>query len=154
MVVQDPLDLDLLLEQDYVSSMKAIVSTFFHVISFSHDGRMVTIDQLSFVGPDLIINPMTFLNGSYMQLVSPLPEINYVALSPMNSTSNDLDPIVDMVITSVGLLEPDPLTPDEALYMCSFQRIVLPSSEDLLESMTKFCPLTWFPFRALSSWKP
>jgi hypothetical protein len=43
-----------------------------------------------------------------------------VALSPMTSTSDDLDPIVDMVISSVGLLEPDLLTLVETLDMCSF----------------------------------
>jgi hypothetical protein len=154
MVVQDPLDFNLLLGQDYVYDMKAIMSTLFHVIYFLHDGRMVTIDQLSFVGPEMTINPMTSLNGSYMQWVAPLPQVNYVALSSMNSTSDDLDPIVDMVISSVGLLEIDILTPFVALDMCSFQSIVLPSSEYLLETMTEFCPLTWFPSRELSSWKP
>jgi hypothetical protein len=70
------------------------------VISFPHDGIMVTIDQLSFVGPDWI----TSLNSSYMQTVSPPPHVNYVALSPMTSTLDDLDPVLDMVISSVGLL--------------------------------------------------
>jgi hypothetical protein len=73
MVVQDPLDFDLLLGRDYVYAMKAIVSTFLCVISFPHDGIMVAIDQLSFVFPDLTINPMTSQNGPYMQSVSPLP---------------------------------------------------------------------------------
>ena len=135
MVVQDPLDFDLLLGRDYVYSMKTIVSTFFSVISFPHDGRMVTIDQLSFVGPDLTINPMTSLNRSYMQSVSPLPHVNYVALSLMTSTSDDLDSVVDMVISWAGLLEPDLLTPVTTLDMCSFQSDSLPSDEDLLESM-------------------
>jgi hypothetical protein len=67
---------------------------------------------------------------------------------------NDLDPVVDMVISSVGLLEPDLLTPIATLDMCSFQSVFLPSSEDLLEAMTEFCPLTWCPSRELSSWKP
>jgi hypothetical protein len=49
MVVQDPLDFSLLLGRDYVYAMKAIVSTLFRVISFPHDGRVVTIDQLSFI---------------------------------------------------------------------------------------------------------
>jgi hypothetical protein len=57
MVFQDPLYFNLLLESDYVYAMKAIVSTLFYVISFPHDGRMVTIDQLSFISPDLTINP-------------------------------------------------------------------------------------------------
>jgi hypothetical protein len=79
-----------------------------------------------------------------------------VALFPMPSAADedDLDPVVDMVISSVGLLEPDLLTPITDLDMCSFQSILLPSNEDLLESMTEFCPLTWCPSRALSSWKP
>jgi hypothetical protein len=150
MVVQDPLDFSLLLGRDYVYAMKSIVSTLFHVISFLHDGIIVTIDQLSFIGPDWI----TSLNGSYMQIVSPPPHVNYVVLSPMTSNPVDLDPVVDMVISSVGLLEPNLLTPITTLDMCSFESIVLLSSEDLLEFMTEFCPLTWCPSRALSSWKP
>jgi hypothetical protein len=134
--------------------MKAIVSTLFRVISFPHNGRMVTIDQISFSGLDL--TSMTSLHGSYMQTVSPLPQVNYVALSPMPSTvdDNDLDLVVDMVTSSVGLLEPNLLTPLGTLDICSFQSVSLPSNEDLLEAMTEFCPLTWCPSRELSSWKP
>jgi hypothetical protein len=150
MVVQDPLDFSLLLGRDYVYAMKAIVSTLFRVISFPHDGRVVTVDQLSFIDPAWIAS----LNGSCMQTVSPPPQVNYVALSPMASTSDDLDPVVDMVISSIGLLEPDLLTPVTTLDMVSFQSVFLPSSEDLLEAMTEFCPLTWCHSRALSSWNP
>jgi hypothetical protein len=108
---------------------------------------------------------MTSLNGSYMQTVSPLPQVNYVVLSPMSSiadedkpltvrsVSYDLDLIVDMVISSIGFLELDFFTPVATLDMVSIQSVSLPSSEDLLEAMTDFCPLTWCPSRALSSWK-
>jgi hypothetical protein len=147
MVVQDPLDFSLLLGRDYVYAMKAIVSTLFRVISFPHDGRVVTVDQLSFIDPAWIAS----LNDSCMQKVSPLPQVNYVALSPMASTSDDLDPVVDMVISSIGLLEPDLFSPVD---MVSFHHVFLPSSEDLLESMTEFCPLTWCHSRAFSSWNP
>jgi hypothetical protein len=150
MVVQDPLDFSLLLGRDYVYAMKAIVSTLFRVISFPHDGRVVTVDQLSFIDPAWIAS----LNGSYMQMVSPPPQVNYVALSPMASTSDDLDPVVDMVISSIGLLEPDLFTPVVTLDMVSFQSVFLPSNEDLLEAMTEFCPLTWCHSGALSSWNP
>jgi hypothetical protein len=143
-------DFALLLGQDYVYVMKAIVSTLFRVIYFPHDGKIVTINQLSFIGPDWI----TSLNGSYMMTVSSLPHVNYVALSPMNLNPDDLDPAVDMVISSVGLLEPNLLTPVATLNMCSFQSDFLPSSEDILESMTEFCPLTWCSSRDLFSWKP
>jgi hypothetical protein len=99
----------------------------------------VTIDQILYVVPDLTVNSMTSLNGSYMQSVSHLPQVNYVALSPMPSTSiadellavcsisYDLDMVVDMVISSVGLLELDLLTPIASLDMCSFQSVFLPS---------------------------
>jgi hypothetical protein len=150
MVVRDPLDFALFLGWDYVYAMKAIVSTLFRVIYFPHNGRIVTIDQLSFLDPDRV----TSLSGSYMQTVSPPPHVNYVALSPMISTFDSLDFVVDMVISSVGLLEPDLLTPVMTLDMCSFRNDSLPSGEDLLESMTKFCRLTWYPSRALSSRNP
>jgi hypothetical protein len=99
-------------------------------------------------------------------MILPLPQVNYVALSPMPSATDgdepltvslvsyDLDPVVDMVISSIGILEPHLLTPIAALDMCSFQSMFLPSSEDLLEAMTELCPLTWCHSRALSSWKP
>jgi hypothetical protein len=179
-VVQDPLDFNLLLGRDYVCAMKSIVSIIFRVISFPHDGRVVSIDQLSFVGPDLIINLTTSLNGYYMQTISPPPQVNYVVLSLMLSATDAdealtissifydldpvvdmvissvwlLDPVVDMVISSVWLLDPDLLTPIAVLDMCSFQSVFLPSSEDLLESMIEFCTMTWFPSGASFSWNP
>jgi hypothetical protein len=86
-----------------------------------------------------------------MQTVSPSPHVNYVALSPMISTSDALDLVVDMVISSVGLLEADLFTPVMTLDMCSFSSDYLPSSKDLLEAMTESCPLTWHPSQTLSS---
>jgi hypothetical protein len=48
--------------------MKAIVSTLFRVISFPHDGRVVTVDQLSFIDPAWIAS----LNGSvYADSITP-----------------------------------------------------------------------------------
>jgi hypothetical protein len=132
MVVQDPLDFDLILGKEYVYAMKAIVSTLFCVISFPHDERIMTIDQLSFVGPNFTIKLMTSLNSSYMYTVSPPPQVNYVVLFPMpsyadanepltvSSITYDLYPIVDMVISSIGILELDLLTPITTLDMCFF----------------------------------
>jgi hypothetical protein len=67
------------------------------------------------------------------------------------STYFDLDMVVDMVISSIGILEPDLLTPIATLDMYSFQSIVLPSNEDLLEAMIEVCPLTCIPSREFSS---
>ena len=57
MVVQGPLDFNLLLGHDYVYPMKAVVSTLFIVMLFPHDGNIVTIDQLAFVTLDHHITP-------------------------------------------------------------------------------------------------
>jgi hypothetical protein len=89
-----------------------------------------------------------------MKTISPPPQVNYVALSPMTSTYDDLGPVVDMVISSIGLLDPDLFTPVMTLDMVSFQSVFLPSSEELLEAMIEFCPLTWCHSRAFSSWNP
>jgi hypothetical protein len=45
----------------------------------------------------------------------------------ISSVSYDLDPVVDMVIYSIGILDPDLLTPITTLDMCSFQSVFLPS---------------------------
>ena len=79
MVVQGPLDFNLLLGCDYVYSMKDVVSTLFRVIHFPHDGKNVTIDQLSFVTPDHRITPsnQTSLNVPHV-LVVPSPSPSYI----------------------------------------------------------------------------
>ena len=64
MVVQGPLDFNLLLGSDYFYAMKSVVSTLFQVIYFPNDGKIVIIDQPSFVKPDhrMTANHQTSLN--------------------------------------------------------------------------------------------
>ena len=50
MVVQGPLECDLLLRHNYVYVMGAPISSLFHVVCFPHEGRIVIIDQPLFVG--------------------------------------------------------------------------------------------------------
>ena len=72
MVVQVPIELNLLLGRDYVYAMKVVVSTLFRVIHFPHDGKIVTIDQLSFVTPNHRITPsnQTSLNVPHVLLIA------------------------------------------------------------------------------------
>ena len=134
--------------------MKAVVSTLFHVISFPHNGNIVTVDQLSFTSLDSTTHNPTSLNVPFAEVVSTPPWVNYVVTSPMFSltdvsepltvcsTSFDSNPVIDMV-SSMGEFEGDVLIPIESLDMFSFQRIIIPSDEDLLEAMIKECPLTY-----------
>ena len=75
-VVQGPLDFSLLLGRDYVYAMKVVVSTLFLVMHFPHDGKIVTIDQLSFVEHDHRITPShhTSLNILHLPVV-PSPSL-------------------------------------------------------------------------------
>ena len=57
MAVLGPLDFNLLLGRDYTYAMGALVSSLFRVVCFPHEGRIVTIDQLSFFGPDMATGP-------------------------------------------------------------------------------------------------
>ena len=141
--------------------MKAVISTLFRVMSFPHNGNIVTVDQLSFTSLDSTTHNLTSLNVPFAEVVSTPPRVNYVATSPMFSltdasepltvcsTSFDLDPVIDME-KPMGLFERDVLIPFHSLDMCSFKRIVLPSDEDLLKAMIEVCPLTCVS----SSWKP
>jgi hypothetical protein len=79
------------------------------------------------------------------------PNVVDFSPSPMNSNFNDLDPVVDMVISSVRLLEPDLSTLIEGIDMYPFQHVFLPSKETLLEAMVDVNPLTCIPSNTLSS---
>lgn len=137
MVVQGPLDFNFLLGRDYVYAMKSVLSTLFQVLSFPHNGNIVSIRKLSFIGRDYTTNHLTPLNVPYMQVASSPPQVNYMQTCPMFSvtdvsepltiflTSFDLDLVGDMANPSMGTFEPDFLIRSDSLDMCSFQRTVL-----------------------------
>jgi len=76
MVVQGPLEFNLLLGWYYVYAMKAFISTLFQVMHFHHNGNIVTIDQISFISPDMTIDHLNSLNVPYMKVISILPQVN------------------------------------------------------------------------------
>ena len=71
MVVQGPLDYNLLLGHDYIYSMGAIVSSLFRVMCFPHEGRVVQlIDQLSFPSSHIANSQIPSLTGLFAQVMS------------------------------------------------------------------------------------
>jgi hypothetical protein len=58
-VVDASLDYNLLLGRSWTYAMQAEVATVFRVLLFPHEGRIVTIDQLSFSRPDLALGAST-----------------------------------------------------------------------------------------------
>ena len=120
MVIEDPLDFNMLLRCDYVYDMQAMVSTLFRVMYFNHGEEIVTIDSLDF----LDLSPEPTRDQVYPLLIhnvlvdTTMPQVNYVASYPLctiyieNNTLYsclpfwDLVPSIDQVIHSMGTLEP------------------------------------------------
>jgi hypothetical protein len=51
-VVDPPLDYNLLIGRSWTYEMNIVVAIVFHLLLFPHEGRIVTIDQLSFSRPN------------------------------------------------------------------------------------------------------
>lgn len=82
----------------------------------------MTIDYILFVGPNLTPNQPTSLNGPYMQVLSPLPQVNYVATYSMHVSTDDL--VGGVLHHVLGALALDISLGSFDLY--PFQSIVLP----------------------------
>jgi len=132
MIVQGPLDFNFLFGQDYVYTMEVVVSIPFCVLHFPHNGNIVTIYQLSFIYLDSTTSHLTFLNVPYLKVVSTLPQVNYMATTPMSSVTDASEPLtilstsyyLDLLIdigNLMGEFEMDFLTPFDSLHMYSFQ---------------------------------
>ena len=119
MVVPGPLDFNLLLGWDYTYAMGALVSSLFRVVCFPHEGWIVTIDQLSFFGPNVVAGPPSPPPGFYSPIVSSPPQVNYVSTYSVPALSDDT-----IVHSVLGALGPD------------FQDVFLPAGVELLDAMT------------------
>ena len=151
MVIEDPLDFNILLGRDYVYAMQAVVSTFFHVMYFNHGKEIVTIDQLDFLdpSPDLTRDQVFPLLVPSVSIDTTPPRVNYVASCPLCSiaiekqplfsclSSRDMVPIVDQVSHPIQTMDPDlhSVEPFEILDMCPILDDLLPSDEVFLESL-------------------
>jgi hypothetical protein len=63
-VFDTPLDYNLLLGRSWVDPMRAVVSTLFRVLRFPHQGKVVTIDQLSFFNTDTRTGNVPFITNT------------------------------------------------------------------------------------------
>jgi hypothetical protein len=60
-VFDTPLDYNLLLGQSWVDSTRAVVSTLFRVVRFTHQGKVVMVDQLAFFNVDTRTGNVPFI---------------------------------------------------------------------------------------------
>jgi hypothetical protein len=59
-VVDAPIEYNLLLGHNWTYAMIGVVSSIFHTLCFPHEGKIVTIDQLSFahISPNKFVGPL------------------------------------------------------------------------------------------------
>jgi hypothetical protein len=60
-VFDAPLDYNLLLGRSWIDSMHAVVSTLFRVMHFTHQGKVVTVDQLALFHSNTPIRNVPFI---------------------------------------------------------------------------------------------
>jgi hypothetical protein len=94
-VVQGPLDFNMLFEHDYVYAMNVVVYTLFQVMYFPHNGSIVTIDQLTSDNhhPNSVFVQTTPLYVPSVHVDSTLPWVNYVASYPWSSIASKKEPV-------------------------------------------------------------
>jgi hypothetical protein len=94
-VVQGPLDFNMLLRRDYVCAINVAVSTFFWLMHFPHNGSIVTIDQLASDNhhPNSTLFQTTPLYVSSIHVDSTPPWVNYVASYPRCSIAYEQEPV-------------------------------------------------------------
>lgn len=136
-VCEGVLGFSVLLGCDYIYLMGALVSSLFHVLYFPHNGRIVTIDQLSFFSHLMIPILSSSHIGSFSHVMPSLPHVNYVAtyfVSTM-SVGKHVDGLIHHML---GASEPDlSLVPND---IHSSHIVVPPSSEYLLGIMFSYGP--------------
>ena len=91
MVIEDPLEFNMLLRCDYVYAMQVVVSTFFRVMYFNHGKEIVTIDQLDFLdlSPDPTRDQVFPLLIPSVSIDTTPPRVSYVASCPLHSISTE-----------------------------------------------------------------
>ena len=95
MVIEDPLEFNMLLGNDYVYAMQDVVSTFFHVMYFNHNEDIITIYQLYFLDPssDPIRDQAFSLLIPTISVNTTPPWVSYVASCPLHPISIEKQPI-------------------------------------------------------------
>ena len=126
-VVNAQLDYNLLLGRSYMYAMRAVASTVFHLIMFPHEGKIVTVDQLTYHDPQ-----------GLTALANVIPTINTIDPQGINTLANVIPAINTMddnipasLLLNVGpglfsnttMMDPcplvsPPLTQNETIDLC------------------------------------
>ena len=94
------MEFNLILDRNYTYAMGVLVSSPFRVMCFPHQGRILTIDQLTFFGPHMAASPPSSLPDIYSPVVSSPLHVNYVATCPVPVFSDSA--VVHRVLGALG----------------------------------------------------
>jgi hypothetical protein len=120
-VIDAPLDYNILFGRSYMYAMKAVASSVFRTIMFPHNGKIVTIDQVSHYEPNPSANldnilPLIHTNKDAYPLIEMGPGIfkDPSLLGTYHGAPPLLPPNQVCVISSNGTHMEDTLPPQEA----------------------------------------
>jgi hypothetical protein len=135
-VVQGPLDFNMLLGHDYVYATNVVVSTLYRVMHFHHNGSIVTIDQLTYDNhhPNLALFQTTLLYVPSIFVDSTPPRVNYVASYPRCSISYEKEPVQSFFLSRDLKSTIDPLV----FPMGAWERLLPPLGPNGLEYLSEF----------------
>ena len=60
-VINAQMDYNLLLKRSYMYAMRDFTSTLFHLMMFTHEGKIMTVDQLTYHDPQGITTPTNII---------------------------------------------------------------------------------------------
>jgi hypothetical protein len=94
-VVQGPLDFNILIGHDYVYVMNSLVSTLFWVMHFHNNRIIIIIDEMECDNhhPNLALVKVSLLYVTSVHVDSSPPQINYVAYYPRCSIPSEQKPM-------------------------------------------------------------
>lgn len=77
-VVNAPLNDNIILGHSYMYTMKAVVSLLLHTMMFSHDGKIITLDQLTYYEP----RPPMNLYNVFITIEANQHLLSYIEMGP------------------------------------------------------------------------
>ena len=126
-VFNDQLDYNLLLRRSYMYTMRAVASNVFHLMMFPHEGKIMTLDQLTYhnlQGLTVTANVIPTINTIDLQgLNKPtnvIPMVDTMVDNIPASPLLNVDPglFVDTTMTAYFPLVSPPLTPNKTADLC------------------------------------
>ena len=139
-VVNAQLDYNLILERSYMYAMRAVASTVFYLMMFPHEGKIMTVDQLTYHDPQGLTTPTNVI-----------PTINTIDPQGMTTTANVI-PVVNTMVDNIPtspLLNMGPGLFADTTMTASFPLVSLPPTPNEIADLCMISSRTATPKQQL-----